>query len=232
MNAFVIGEIIFGLVGVFGLYKTVADMLSSPFNRGTIGMEILMIGSGGFATLFMLNNRDKKDASQVAFDIAQVVILVLVALIFLRNIRKEEEKEERRRIEHLEEILKDVFFTKQNAGQRQHAAGQNSGGTHYSYTYHSTGNNSGGTNYNYSYHSTGNTQKTRDGSQKHEESFCQKEDDIQQAMRILGLNPGFTKTELRSRRKELAKRFHPDVGGDPDYLKRINAAYDLLEKYC
>lgn len=59
-----------------------------------------------------------------------------------------------------------------------------------------------------------------------------KEQEIQTAMKILGLKPGFTKAELRSRRKELAKRYHPDVGGSPELFKRINAAYDTLEKLC
>lgn len=59
-----------------------------------------------------------------------------------------------------------------------------------------------------------------------------KEQEIQNAMKILGLKPGFTKAELRSRRKELAKRYHPDVGGSPEVFKRINAAYDTLEKLC
>lgn len=140
MNAFVIGEIIFGLVGVFGF----------------VSMEISMIGMGSLTILFLSNGGFKNNASLIAL----VVIFVLGALFFIKSRRQE------------------------------------------------------------------------NNSQQHEESFSQKEDDIQQAMRILGLKPGFTKTELHFRRKELAKKFHPDVGGDPDYLKRINAAYDLLEKYC
>lgn len=50
------------------------------------------------------------------------------------------------------------------------------------------------------------------------------------AMSIMGLKPGFTKDELRLRRRELAKKYHPDQGGDPEILKKINAAYDRLEK--
>lgn len=140
MNAFVIGEIIFGLVGVFGF----------------VSMEISMIGMGSLTILFLANGGFKNNEHLIVL----VVIFVLGALFFIKSRRQEE--------------------------NFQHYKG----------------------------------------------SFCQKEDEIQQAMRILGLKPGFTKAELRSRRKKLAKRFHPDVGGDPDYLKRINAAYDLLKKNC
>lgn len=42
--------------------------------------------------------------------------------------------------------------------------------------------------------------------------------------RTLGLAPGATVAEVRAARRDLAKRFHPDTGGDPEKMRDINAA--------
>lgn len=42
---------------------------------------------------------------------------------------------------------------------------------------------------------------------------------------ILGLSSTATKVELKSRYRQLAKKHHPDVGGDAEKFKQISAAY-------
>lgn len=57
-------------------------------------------------------------------------------------------------------------------------------------------------------------------------SFMQR----QQALRILGLPTGATPQQIKRRYRALAKRYHPDRGGDQRQMQRIIAAYELLIK--
>jgi hypothetical protein len=56
----------------------------------------------------------------------------------------------------------------------------------------------------------------------------------QEALAVMGLEPGVGAVELKARYKELVKRHHPDAnGGDKtaeDRLKSINQAYSILKK--
>ncbi len=52
----------------------------------------------------------------------------------------------------------------------------------------------------------------------------------QQALTVLGLPPNATPQQIKRRYRALAKRFHPDCGGDPQQMQRIIAAYELLMK--
>lgn len=49
------------------------------------------------------------------------------------------------------------------------------------------------------------------------------------ACEVLGVSHGASKGEIRKAWAKLAKRHHPDVGGDAEMLKRINAAYNQLK---
>jgi DnaJ-class molecular chaperone len=40
-----------------------------------------------------------------------------------------------------------------------------------------------------------------------------------------------TKEDIRKQYRYLAKKYHPDVGGDARKMEQINAAYKLLMKY-
>jgi curved DNA-binding protein CbpA len=52
----------------------------------------------------------------------------------------------------------------------------------------------------------------------------------QQALAVLGLPPNATSQQIKRRYRALAKRHHPDRGGDPRQMQRIIAAYDFLMK--
>jgi len=48
------------------------------------------------------------------------------------------------------------------------------------------------------------------------------------ALAILGLTAGASKSEIRNAYRRLARKVHPDRGGDEAEMKRINAAYLVL----
>ena len=52
----------------------------------------------------------------------------------------------------------------------------------------------------------------------------------QQALSVLGLPPNATPQQIKRRYRTLAKRYHPDRGGDQRQMQRIIAAYELLMK--
>ena len=52
----------------------------------------------------------------------------------------------------------------------------------------------------------------------------------QQALAVLGLPPTATRQQIKRRYRSLAKRYHPDRGGDQRQMRRIIAAYELLMK--
>jgi DnaJ-domain-containing protein 1 len=52
----------------------------------------------------------------------------------------------------------------------------------------------------------------------------------QQALTVLGLPPNATAQQIKRRYRALAKRHHPDRGGDPREMQRIIAAYEFLIK--
>jgi DnaJ-domain-containing protein 1 len=52
----------------------------------------------------------------------------------------------------------------------------------------------------------------------------------QQALGVLGLPPNATRQQIKRRYRALAKKHHPDRGGDQQEMRRIIAAYELLMK--
>ncbi len=52
----------------------------------------------------------------------------------------------------------------------------------------------------------------------------------QQALSVLGLPPNATRQQIKRRFRALAKKHHPDRGGDQRQMQRIIAAYELLMK--
>src|SRR2546425_480666 len=52
----------------------------------------------------------------------------------------------------------------------------------------------------------------------------------QQALAVLGLPPNATRQQIKRRYRSLAKRYHPDRGGDQRQLQRIIAAYERPTK--
>lgn len=52
----------------------------------------------------------------------------------------------------------------------------------------------------------------------------------QQALAVLGLPPNAKPSQIKRRYRSLAKRHHPDRGGDQRQMQRIIAAYEFLMK--
>ncbi len=52
----------------------------------------------------------------------------------------------------------------------------------------------------------------------------------QRALAVLGLPANATQQQIKRRYRTLAKRYHPDRGGDREQMQRIIAAYELLTK--
>jgi DnaJ-domain-containing protein 1 len=52
----------------------------------------------------------------------------------------------------------------------------------------------------------------------------------QQALSVLGLPSNATPQQIKRRYRMLAKKHHPDLGGDPRQMQRIIAAYEFLMK--
>jgi preprotein translocase subunit Sec63 len=52
----------------------------------------------------------------------------------------------------------------------------------------------------------------------------------QQALAVLGLPSNATPDQIKRRYRKLAKRYHPDCGGDPKQMQRIIAAYETLTR--
>jgi len=57
--------------------------------------------------------------------------------------------------------------------------------------------------------------------------------DLKQSLDILGLYDRVTMKQVKSRHRELVKRYHPDSGNDVDgeKIKLINAAFRVLSDY-
>ena len=50
-----------------------------------------------------------------------------------------------------------------------------------------------------------------------------------EALNLFGFTGGFTEENLRKKYLELSKKYHPDMGGSDEMMKKINAAYDTLK---
>lgn len=67
------------------------------------------------------------------------------------------------------------------------------------------------------------------------------QESIQDALRVLGLKPGFTKHDLKKAYKRESMKYHPDRGGtQPDHIKKlmelkfkeVASAYNYLDGMC
>ncbi len=57
--------------------------------------------------------------------------------------------------------------------------------------------------------------------------------ELARALRVLGLGERASLAEIRGCYHQLARRHHPDAGGeDATAIRRVNAAYRLLTSYC
>jgi hypothetical protein len=49
-----------------------------------------------------------------------------------------------------------------------------------------------------------------------------------EAISLFELSQAFKQDELKQRFNELVKKYHPDIGGDPDKFRQIIEAYEIL----
>jgi len=56
-------------------------------------------------------------------------------------------------------------------------------------------------------------------------------EEIDKALDILGLPKLITREDIKKQYHFLAKKKHPDVGGDAMEMEQLNAAYHLVMKY-
>ncbi len=54
---------------------------------------------------------------------------------------------------------------------------------------------------------------------------------IEEALETLELPKFVTKEDIKNQYRFLAKKYHPDVGGDAQKMEQLNHAYQLLMKY-
>ena len=57
--------------------------------------------------------------------------------------------------------------------------------------------------------------------------------ELREALMVFGLDKRATLREIKSRHRELIKRYHPDAGDghDQDRIRMINAAYGVILEY-
>jgi len=55
--------------------------------------------------------------------------------------------------------------------------------------------------------------------------------DYSEALKLFGFTSNFTKEELKKRYLELSKKYHPDLNGDEEMMKKINSAYEVLKSH-
>ena len=55
--------------------------------------------------------------------------------------------------------------------------------------------------------------------------------DYNDALNLFGVSSKFTKEELKKRYLELSKKYHPDLNGDEEMMKKVNMAYEILKKH-
>jgi len=56
-------------------------------------------------------------------------------------------------------------------------------------------------------------------------------EEIDRALDVLGLPKLITREDIKKQYHFLAKKKHPDIGGDAMEMEQLNAAYKLLMKY-
>ena len=58
--------------------------------------------------------------------------------------------------------------------------------------------------------------------------------ELQEALTRFGLGERATLKQIKARHRQLVKAHHPDhgAGGDPETIRQVNAAYQVLLAYC
>lgn len=58
--------------------------------------------------------------------------------------------------------------------------------------------------------------------------------EFREALELFGLGERASLAQIKARHRDLVKAYHPDRGNasDPQAIRRINSAYELLMEYC
>lgn len=57
--------------------------------------------------------------------------------------------------------------------------------------------------------------------------------ELEKALQLFDIAARASLTEIKSKHKQLVKKYHPDKGcNDPEKIQQINAAYQILLTYC
>ena len=75
-------------------------------------------------------------------------------------------------------------------------------------------------------------QRTRTNTSASASGWTGGGDELAQALRVLGLQRPFTSSDVKRRKRQLARQHHPDQGGDLQAMQRINQAADLALRWA
>ncbi len=56
-------------------------------------------------------------------------------------------------------------------------------------------------------------------------------EEVEYALDILGLPKLITRSDIQKQYHFMAKKYHPDLGGDAEKMEQINTAYQVLMQY-
>lgn len=141
----------------------------------------------------------------------------LRALFELRQLRRAEAEDRKRRRDN----RSDTSDSRTGSG-----AGSGSSGSASSGGSDSTGGSStGGSSYR------GRDGRSYDSDRNKSDPFSRRRPPpIEEDFEVIGSKRGASFEEARQAYKEAARKHHPDAGGDPEVMKRVNAAWDRVRK--
>lgn len=82
--------------------------------------------------------------------------------------------------------------------------------------------------YRQQYERTNGDRQRSNGGQQRRTYSGGSSDTLAKSLKVLGLSQGCTKQEAKSAYRKLAKKHHPDTGGDAEKFKLVKKAYDYV----
>ena len=139
----------------------------------------------------------------------------LRALFELRQLRRAEAEDRKRR----RDTRSDTSDSRTGSGAGSGTSSSTSSG----------GGNTGGSSSGSSYR--GRDGRSYDSDRNNSDPFSRRRPPpIEEDFEVIGSKRGASFEEARQAYKEAARKHHPDAGGDPEVMKRVNAAWDRVRK--